>query len=174
MCSLRLFLVKLHIRTPLTESLLTTYDSWSCAKKSCFSHQFTPFANWRMTKGCFHHLVGHRVSSEVRLENYTQVLGVRKIWRACDPQLKKKSASHLFGLIQTLPNQSTPVHNTMTMYACRAMLIFALLEGFCFSVLCPLLLQLHNLARLIESFPTVYSLWSCIEIKMSIPLGAIA
>ena len=140
-------------------------------KKSCFSHQFTPFANWRMTKGCFHHLVGHRVSSEIRLENYTQVFGVRKIWRACDPQLKKKSASHLFGLLQTLPNQSTPVHNTMTMYALRAV-IFCTFECSYSLVLRPILLKLHILTRLIECFPTVYRLWRCTEIEMSIPLGA--
>ena len=40
------------------------------------------------------------------------------------------------------------------------------------SVLRPILLKLHTLTRLIESFPTVYGLWSCIEIEMSIPLGA--
>ena len=39
-----------------------------------------------------------------------------------------------------------------------------------YSVLRPILLKLHILARLMESFPTVYGLCSCIE--MSIPLGA--
>ena len=41
-----------------------------------------------------------------------------------------------------------------------------------FSVLHPNLLKLHALTWLIESFPMVYGLWSCIEIEMSIPLGA--
>ena len=40
------------------------------------------------------------------------------------------------------------------------------------SVLRPILLKLDTLTRLIESFPMVYGLWSCIEIEMSIPLGA--
>ena len=57
-------------------------------KKSCTSHQCTPYANWSVTKGCFHHLEGCRVLSEVRLENCTQVLGVGQIWRACDSQLR--------------------------------------------------------------------------------------
>ena len=47
--------------------------------------------------------------------------------------------------------------------------IFYTFEGF-FSILHPTLLKLHILDRLIESFPTLYSLWSWIEIKMSIPL----
>ena len=40
------------------------------------------------------------------------------------------------------------------------------------SVLRPILLKLHILTHLIESFPTLYGLWSCIEVKLSIPLGA--
>ena len=41
-----------------------------------------------------------------------------------------------------------------------------------FLALLPVLLKLHILTRLIESFPTVYGLWSSIEIEMYIPLGA--
>ena len=41
-----------------------------------------------------------------------------------------------------------------------------------FLFLHPILVKLHLLACLIKSFSTVYSLCSCIEIKMSIPLGA--
>ena len=40
------------------------------------------------------------------------------------------------------------------------------------SVLRPILLKLHILTRLTESFPMVHGLWSCIEIEMSIRLGA--
>ena len=69
---------------------------------------------------------GHRVSSEVRLENYTQVWGLGQIWPACDSRLRKKSASHVFWLVQTCQNLSEPVRNTVTMYARRTMSFFAL------------------------------------------------
>ena len=52
-------------------------------------------------------LEGRRVSSEVRLENCTQVWGLGQIWTACDSRLRKNSASHLFWLVQTCPNLST-------------------------------------------------------------------
>ena len=64
---------------------------------------------------------GRKVSSERRLENCTQVWGVGQIWTACDSRLRKNSASHLFWLVQTCPNLSEPVHNTVTMYAVCAM-----------------------------------------------------
>ena len=48
---------------------------------------------------------------------------------------------------------------------------FCPFEGLYFSVLRPILLKLHIIAHLIESFPTFYSLWSCIEVKLSTPLG---
>ena len=41
-----------------------------------------------------------------------------------------------------------------------------------FSILRPTLLKLQFFAHLIESFPTAYSLSSCIEIKILIPLAA--
>ena len=50
--------------------------------------------------------------------------------------------------------------------------IFCTFECSYSSVLRCILLKLHILTRLIESFPTLYGLWSCIEIKLSIPLGA--
>ena len=49
---------------------------------------------------------------------------------------------------------------------------FYTFDGFYFPVSRPTWLKLHILARLIESFPTVCGLWSCVEIKMSILLGA--
>ena len=48
-------------------------------------------------------------------------LGVGQIWTASDSQLRKNSASHVFSLLQTCPNLSEPVRNTVTMYARRAM-----------------------------------------------------
>ena len=62
-------------------------------------------------------------------------------------------------------------YNTGAMYARRAV-IFCAFEASYSSVLRPILVKLHILTRLIESFPKVYGLWSCIEIDMSIPLGA--
>ena len=50
--------------------------------------------------------------------------------------------------------------------------IFCTFECSYSSVLCRILLKLHILTRLIESFPTLYGLWNCIEVKLSIPLGA--
>ena len=38
-------LVKFHIRTCLIESFPTIFQTWWCGKKSCTSHQFTPYAN---------------------------------------------------------------------------------------------------------------------------------
>ena len=62
-------------------------------------------------------------------------------------------------------------HTTVTMYA-RRTVIFSTFECSYSSVLRRILLKLHILTRLIESFPTLYSLWSCIEVKLSIPPGA--
>ena len=64
-----------------------------------------------------------------------------------------------------------PVHNTVTMYARRAV-IFCSFEGSYSSVLRRILVKLHVLTRLIESFPMVYGLWRYIEVKLSIPLEA--
>ena len=50
--------------------------------------------------------------------------------------------------------------------------IFCTFERSYSSVLRPILLKLHILTRLIDSFPMVYELWRCIEVKLSIPLGA--
>ena len=44
-------------------------------------------------------------------------------------------------------------------------------DSFYFPLSRPILLKLHILAHLIESFRTVYGLCGCVEIKMSIPLG---
>ena len=38
-------LVKFHMRTWLIESFPMTIWFWCCAKKSCTSHHFTPYAN---------------------------------------------------------------------------------------------------------------------------------
>ena len=47
-----------------------------------------------------------------------------------------------------------------------------IVESYNFFVLCPILLKLHILTRLIDSFPMVQGSWSCIEIEMLITPGA--
>ena len=88
------------------------------------SSHLTPIEVWRSAvsttwEGC-------RVSSEVRLENCTQVWELGQIWTVCDSRLRKNSTSDLFWLVQTCPDQSEPVRKTMTMYGRRAMSFFAL------------------------------------------------
>ena len=107
--------------------------------------------------------------SEARLENCTQVCGVGQIWTACDSWLRKNSASYAFWLVQTCQNLSEPVRNTVTMYARRAMSSFCTFQCSYSSVLRPIVLKLHILTHLMESFAMVYELWRCIEVKMSIP-----
>ena len=77
------------------------------------------------------------------------------------------------GLSSCVRKISIPLvaHTTVTMYGCRKMSFFCPFKGSHSSVLCRILLKLHILTRLIESFPTLYGLWSCIEVKLSIPLG---
>ena len=58
------------------------------------------------------------------------------------------------------------------MYARLAMSFFCTFERSYSSVLRPILVKLHILTRLIDSFPMVYGSWICIEIEMLIPLGA--
>ena len=45
-----------------------------------------------------------------------QVWGVGKIWRACDSQLRKNSASHLFWLVQTCPNLSESIRTCPNLF----------------------------------------------------------
>ena len=64
----------------------------------------TPIETWR--KAVSNTSDRRTVSSEVRLEKCTQVLGVGQNWRACDSWLRKNSTSHLLWLVQTCPNLS--------------------------------------------------------------------
>ena len=78
----------------------------------------------------------------------------------------------LSSCIEIIMSIPLAAHTTVTMYARYKMSFFCTFEGFYFSFLRPILLKLNILAPLIESFPTLYGLWSCIEIEMSISLGA--
>ena len=117
------------------------------------SSHLTPIEAWRSAVSTTSE--GRRFSSQTRLENCTQVWGVGQIWTACDSRLRKNSASHLFWLVQTCTNLSEPVPKTVTMYARRAMSFFCTFECSYSSVLRPILVKLHILTRLIESFPMV-------------------
>ena len=121
---------------------------------------------------------------------------VGKIWRACDSPSTKTvlhtcsdlfkagqnssylfpplhSCSQLFTPVHTCSHLFTPVHTSVTIYALHALQFlveFSPCESCYFSILRVILLKLHVFAHLIESWPTVYGLSSCIEIKLSIPL----
>ena len=92
------------------------------------------------------------------------------------------TCSHLFTTVHTCSHQFTPVHNCSQLFTPqRLSTLFAhwqlLLEVFpcesCyFSILRAIFLKLHIFAHLIESYPTVYGLSSCVEKKISIPLVA--
>ena len=56
--------------------------------------------------------------------------------------------------------------------SCTYIYIYVPFKSFYFSVLHPILLKLNMSAHLIQSFPTAFSLCSCFEIKLSVPLEA--
>ena len=130
------------------------------------SSNVTPTEVWRSPDSTT--LEGRRVSSEVRLGNCTQVWRVGQIWRVWDSRLRKYSTSHLFWLVQTCPDLRTIQWPCTLVSQCH----FCTFERSYSSVLHPILVKLHILTRLIESFPKVYGLWRCIEIEMLIPLRA--
>ena len=164
--------MKFHIQTRLSKSFLMMYRFWKCSKKSCTSHQFTPYANWNVTKGCFHPFGGSWSFERGTLRKLHTGLGVGQIWTACNSRLRKNSVSHVFWLVQTCPNLSEPVRNTVAMYGPSHDVFFSTFGISYSSVLRPSLVKLHILTRLMKSFPMVYELWRCIEVKLSIPLGA--
>ena len=124
------------------------------------------------------------------------------MWRACALPFRKNSTSHLFWLVQiwsklftpfpTCSHLFPPVHNCSQLFTlvhtCSHLFTppwlsmhfaqwqfffeFSPWESCYFSILRAILLKLHVFAHLIKSYPTVYGMSSCIEIKMSIPLAA--
>ena len=77
---------------------------WRKVALHTISH-LTPTEAWRRPDSTTSE--GRRVSSEVRLENCTQVWGVGQIGRAWDSRLRKNSTSHLFWLVQTCSDLCT-------------------------------------------------------------------
>ena len=85
-----------------------------------------------------------------------------------------KSYSTVSGLCSCIEKIHRSLWQPILQWPCTLSrnVIFCTFKGSYSSVLRSILLKLHILTRLIESFPTLCSLWSCIEIEMSIPLGA--
>ena len=162
----RKFLV-LHVKipgfSPLIDSFPTTYF-WSCCCAEEKLH-FIPVHTLRQLKcdeGLFPPL---RRVVEFRAR-YAQRTA-RRFWgqakfgeRATHGRRKivLHTSSDLSKPVRTCPNLSEPVHNTVTMYARRAMSFFCTFECSYSSVLRPILPNIHILTCLIESFPIVYGL----------------
>ena len=142
-----------------------------------------PIEAWRSAVSTT--LEGCRVSSEVRLENSTQVWWWAKFGQRATHSWGKivlHTCSDFSEPIWTGPRYSDHVRSSCSNFLhLRKLLFFGIMsypgEIAYFnlpysSVLRPIQLKLHILTRLIESFPTVYGLWSCIEVKLSITPGA--
>ena len=76
------------------------------------------------------------------------------------------------GLISHLFGRHLVISPVLFVASWQFLLVFSPCESCYFWIFGPILLKLHILAHLIESFPTVYGLCSCIKIKMPIPLAA--
>ena len=149
------------------ESFQTSYGLSNSGEEKL---QFTPYAKWSVmaastTSEC------RRVSSEARLENCMQVWGLAKFGQ---------HLTHGWGkiVLHTCSDLSKPVQSYLNLstiqWPCTLITqsFFCTFECSYSSVLRPILVKLHILTRLIESFPMVYGLWHCIAVKLSIPLGA--
>ena len=130
------------------------------------SSHLTPIKAWRSAVSTTSK--GRRVSSEVRLENCTQVWRWAKFeergtygWG----KIVLHTCSDLSRLVRTYAQCRDHVRSSRNV-------IFCTFECSYSSVLRPILVKLHILTRLIENFPMVHGSWSCIEIEMLIPLGA--
>ena len=83
-----------------------------------------------------------------------------------------QNCSHLFTGVHTFSHLFTP-ELLSTLFAQWQLLVEISICKICyFSILGAILLKLHNFSHLIDSYPTVHSLISCIEIIISIPLAA--
>ena len=130
------------------------------------SSHLTPNEAWWRTDSTTSE--GRRVSSEVQLGNCTQVWGWAKF---------EERGTHGWGkiVLHTFSDLSRLVwtYAQYSDHVCSSRnVIFCTFERSYSSVLFAILVKLHILTRLIESFPMVYELWRCIEVELSIPLGA--
>ena len=126
----------------------------------------TPTEVWR--KAVSTNSEGRRVSSKVWLENCTQVW-VRPNLDSVRLMVEEKQC---FTPVLTCPNLSKPAR-TCPQYSDHVRSSrshFCTFKGSYSSVLRPILLKLHTLTHLVDSFPMVYGVWSCVEINVSILL----
>ena len=114
---------------------------------------------------------GRRVSNEAWLENCTQVGGWAKLGKRTThgwDKIALHTCSDLSKPVRTCPQYHDNVRWSRDVF-------FSTFGCSYSSVLRPILVQLHILTRLIESFPNgVRLIKRCIEVKLSIPLGAYA
>ena len=84
-----------------------------------------------------------------------------------------QTCSRLFTPVHTCSYLFTPVHTSVTtlFMPWQFLVEFSPCESCYFSILRAILLKLHIWAHLIESYPTVHCLNSCVE-KISIPFAA--
>ena len=104
----------------------------------------------------------------MRLENCMQVWGWAKFevrWAHSGGKIVLHTCSDLSRLVRTYAQYSDHVRSSGNV-------IFCAFERSYSSVLRPILVKLHIVTRLIESFLMVYGLWRYIQVKLSIPLGA--
>ena len=130
------------------------------------SSHLTPTEAWRSPDSTT--LEGRRGLSKVQLGNCTQVWGWAKFKeRGTHGWLKivLHTCSDLSRLVRTYPQHSDHVRSSRNVIFCTFEWSYSL-------VLRTILVKLHILTRLIESFPMVHGSWSCIEKKMFLPLGA--
>ena len=162
-------LVKFHIRTRLFESFPQTFRyCWRAEGKL----HFTPFHTLRQLKRD-----KALVSPLQRVTEFERGT-LRKLHADFGEWAKfGQRATHGWGkiVVHTCSDLSEPVR-TSPQYSDHVRpsnnVIFCTFKYSYSSVLRPILLKLHILTRLIDSFPKVYRLWRCIEVKLSIPLGA--
>ena len=162
-------LVKFHIRTRLIERFRMFFSDVMVLQRKAALHtssHVTPTEPWRSADSTTSE--GRRVSSEVRLGNCTQVWG----WAEFEERgshgwgkIALHSCSDLSKPVRTCPQYNDHVRSSRSPFFCT-------FESSYSSILRPILLKLHILTRLMESFSMVYKLWRCIEVKLSIPLGA--
>ena len=82
------------------------------------------------------------------------------------------NCSYLFTPVHTCSHLFTPQWLSMLFAQWQFLIEFSPCESCYFLILSAILLKLHIFAHLIESYPTVYNLSGCIEIKLSIPQAA--
>ena len=159
-----------HTCSHFTDYIRSSYRFWKrCQEKLHFPpvHTLLPIEAWQSAIPTTSE--GRRVSSEVRLENCMQVSGWAQFGQRASHgwgKLTLHTGSDLSKLVWTCLNQSA------IEWPCCAMSFFCTFKCSYSSVLRPIIVKLFILTRLIESFPMVYGLCRCIELKLSIPLGA--